>query len=154
MLNVGEKAPDFTLNDDAGVAVSLTDQLARGPVVVYFYPRDFTPVCTAEACMFRDAHQDLVAAGVRVLGISTQSAASHAKFKRTFKLPFPLLADADKAVAKAFGVLSLFGLVVRRATFLVMPDGTIADREVADLSAGAHERFVMRVLKKFEKHTT
>lgn len=148
MLNVGEKAPEFTLPDEAGVAVSLAEQLARGPVVVYFYPRDFTPVCTAEACMFRDVHEDLVAAGVRVLGVSTQSSSSHAKFKRMLKLPFPLLADREKEVARAFGVLSMFGLVVRRATFLVMPGGVIADREVADLSAGAHERFVKRVLER------
>lgn len=156
MLNIGDAAPDFTLNDDAGKPVSLSSLLASGPMVLYFYPADFTPVCTAEACMFRDWTADLAAAGVRVVGISPQSTESKQKFKQKHALSFPLLADPDKAAIRAYGASFLFGMFTRRVTYLIEPgaapsggtQGVIADRAVADLTVKPHESFVKRVLAK------
>ena len=104
MLNVGDRAPAFEAHTDSGDTVSLDGLLAEGPFVLYFYPADFTPVCTKEACMFRDAHPRLVQAGVRVYGVSPQGTSSHAAFREKHDLNFPLLADPDHAVCEAFGV--------------------------------------------------
>lgn len=156
MLNIGERAPDFALADDAGAPVSLSSLLASGPVVLYFYPADFTPVCTAEACMFRDWTAELAASGVRVVGVSPQGTESKKKFKAKHALSFPLLADPEKTAIRAYGVGFFFGMFTRRATYLVEPEageggvrGVIADRAVADLSVRPHEAFVKRVLAKF-----
>ncbi len=98
----GRKAPDFTLEDANGKRVSLADFKGKD-VIVYFYPKDDTPGCTKEACGFRDYWKDLQKAGVVVLGISADSAASHAKFATKYKLPFPLLSDPDRKVMEAWG---------------------------------------------------
>jgi peroxiredoxin Q/BCP len=126
----GEPAPDFDLPDAAGNHVSLAALRGR-TIVVYFYPKDDTPGCTTEACSFRDAWQDLQAAGVVVLGVSADSSASHAKFARKYGLPFTLLADEGATVAQRYGVWvekSLYGrqyMGMARTTFLIRPDGTI-----------------------------
>ncbi|PYM14893.1 MAG: peroxiredoxin, partial [Candidatus Rokuibacteriota bacterium] len=98
----GRKAPDFTLPDQRGKAVSLSDFKGRD-VVVYFYPKDDTPGCTKEACGFRDHWKDLQKADVVVLGISADDAASHTKFAAKYRLPFPLLSDPDRKVMEAWG---------------------------------------------------
>ena len=126
----GDPAPDFALADESGVVRRLSDQ--RGWTVVYFYPKDDTPGCTVEACAFRDADDALVAAGATVWGISPDDAASHARFRAKFQLVFPLLVDADHAVAEAYGAWvekMNYGrtfMGVQRSTFLVGPDGRIA----------------------------
>lgn len=152
MLSIGQPAPDFTLTDDLGNPVSLASLLASGPVVLYFYPADFTPVCTAQACMFRDWTQDLAAAGVRVVGISPQSQSSKHQFKQKHTLGFTLLADPERKAINAYGAAFLFGLFTRRVTYLVEPspagEGRIADRVVADLTVGPHKKFVERVLAR------
>jgi peroxiredoxin Q/BCP len=102
-------------------------------VVLYFYPRDNTPGCTVEACGFRDAWETLQARGVTVLGVSTDSVKSHERFARLFKLPFPLVADPDKQVVTAYGAyaeksfIGRIGLGTHRVTFLIAPDGRIAE---------------------------
>jgi|SRR6185295_17070320 len=154
MLKPGDLAPEFELPDETGTPVRLSALLARGPVVVYFYPADGTRVCTAEACMFRDAYSELAAAGVQVVGISPQSVESKARFKASFKadqpLPFPLLADVERDVAKKWGAVGLFGIPllggVRRVTYLVGKDGRVVDVVAADLSVGKHEEFVRRAV--------
>jgi peroxiredoxin Q/BCP len=151
MLQVGDAAPAFTLADASGNTVSLTDLVATGPIVLYFYPADFTPVCTAQACMFRDWTHDLAEAGIRVVGVSPQDAASKQKFSQKHTLGFTLLADPDKRAIRAYGAAFLFGLVTRRVTYLVEPSPAgpiIADRVVADLSVGPHRAFVTRVLAR------
>lgn len=148
MLNTGDRAPDFTLTDDSGGSVSLSDHLGDGPVLLYFYPADSTPACTAQACMFRDAHASLADAGVKVLGISQQDAESHRKFKKTNSLNFPLLADTDKQVIRAYGVAGPFGVFTRRATFHISPEGVIEQRLLADLRIDKHQKFVDRVLSQ------
>ena len=143
MKRIGDQAPDFELTDDAGTTVRLRDLSVAGPVVVAFYPADFTPVCTAQACMMRDEHDRLAEAGVTVVAISPQSSDSKARFRAKHGLSQRLLADPDRVAIKAFGVGLPLGLV-RRATFLVGRDGVIADRVVADLRVGPHAGLLSR----------
>ncbi len=130
MPQAGDKAPGFSLPDQSGATVSLS-QLKGRHVVLYFYPKDATPGCTTEACDFRDEHSALVKAGAVVLGVSPDSVASHQKFAAKQGLPFSLLADPDHALADAYGVWgekSLYGrkfMGLIRATFLIGPDGKV-----------------------------
>ena len=146
MLNVGEPAPDFTLADQDGQSVSLSGLLADGPIVLYFYPADFTPVCTREACAFRDRHEDLAKLSTQVVGISPQNAATHKRFAETFSLPFPLLCDTRKEVIRAYGVDGPLGFGVRRVTYLIEPSGNVANRVVSDLFLGSHLELIKEVL--------
>ncbi|HUG99328.1 MAG TPA: peroxiredoxin [Gammaproteobacteria bacterium] len=146
MLGPGDRAPDFTLPDQDGRDISLSELLADGPLVLYFYPADFTPGCTKEACTIRDMHGEIAAAGMRVVGIAPQDAASHARFRAEHKLPFTLLADRDKTVIRAWGVDGPLGIGVRRATFLVGGDGVIRDAVLADIRIGRHEEFIRAVI--------
>ena len=117
-------APGFTLPDQDGNEVSLVS--LRGQwVVVYFYPKDDTPGCTAESCAFRDAHEAFTDAGVRVLGISSDDVASHRAFADKHRLPFTLLADTDGAVRRSFGVKRTLGLLPGRVTYVIDPDGIV-----------------------------
>ena len=153
MLAIGQKAPDFELKGDASRTVRLSDLLKEGPIVLYFYPMDFTPVCTREACMFRDAHSELLKGGLRVYGVSPQTSARHESFRQHHRLPFPLLADTGKKVARAYGALGFLGLTVRRISYLIGADGTIEDAVRADFRLGQHEGFVRRVLAKTGSET-
>ncbi len=148
MLDKGDKAPDFTLPDQDGNDVTLSQLLSDGPLVLYFYPADFTPGCTKEACSIRDIHHEISAAGMRVVGISPQDADSHTRFRDKYKLPFTLLADPDKQAVKAFGVDGPLGVGVRRATYLIGEGGTIEDMVVADLRIGRHEDFIRRAIAR------
>lgn len=144
MLKAGDRAPDFSLPDQDGRPVGLSGLLADGPVVLYFYPADFTPGCTKEACAIRDMHDDLLDAGVRVVGVSPQDSASHARFRARHGLQFMLLADTDKTAIKAFGVDGPLGIGVRRATYLISPEGVIEDMVLADVMVGKHAQFIRR----------
>jgi peroxiredoxin Q/BCP len=126
----GDLAPLFSAQAGGGATVALADLLGKN-VVLYFYPRDNTPGCTIEACQFRDQFDDFKQRGIVVLGVSADSAASHDKFAHRFRLPFILLADEDKAIARAYGAWgekSFLGRKytgMRRITFLIGPDGRI-----------------------------
>jgi peroxiredoxin Q/BCP len=96
MLKAGDKAPEFVLENDKGEEISLSDLLKNGPLILYFYPADFTPGCTAEACSIRDIHSDIQSVGLQVAGVSPQDADSHARFREKHDLPFELLCDPDK----------------------------------------------------------
>ena len=146
MLNAGEKAPDFALENDRGEEVTLGGLLESGPLILYFYPADFTPGCTAEACSIRDIHSDIQSVGLQVAGVSPQDADSHARFREKHDLPFELLCDPDKTAAKAYDVDGPFGVGVRRATFLIDEDGTIRDAVQADLRIGRHEEFIKNAI--------
>ncbi len=130
MLKIGQPVPNFTLLDDTGASVSLSSFRGK-KVVVYFYPKDDTPGCTKEACAFRDGIAQLKARGAVVLGVSADSVESHGKFKTKYRLNFPLLSDAQKAVAHAYGVWkqkSLYGrtfMGIERTTFLIDEQGRI-----------------------------
>ena len=142
MLAKGTAAPEFELADQAGRKRTLAGLLIDGPLILYFYPADFTPGCTKEACSFRDLHQDLLKAGLRVVGISPQDTDSHRRFAEKHALNFTLLSDPDKRVIKAYGLDGPLGLGVRRGTYLIGKDGRIRDSVLADLRIGAHEAFV------------
>jgi peroxiredoxin Q/BCP len=124
---VGQSAPDFRLQDQNGKWHTLADHKGRW-VVLYFYPKDDTPGCTKQACTFRDDIFKFRAEGADVLGVSVDDVKSHAEFAEKYSLPFPLLADADKTVAKTYDVLTTFGPleVAKRDTFLIDPEGKVA----------------------------
>lgn len=149
MLNIGDTAPDFELTDENGAQVTLDDLLAGESLILYFYPADFTPLCTAEACSIRDMHDDIVDVGIKVVGISPQSERTHQRFKKQFNIPFPLLFDKDKKVIKAFGVDGPLGFGVRRATYLIGKDKNIENRVVSDLFIGSHTEFVKEVIANY-----
>ncbi len=146
MLETGDKAPDFSLTDQAGRTVTLGDLLQTGSLIVFFYPADFTPVCTREACLFRDAYAELAAAGISVAGISPNAADSHAQFSEAYKLGYTLLADPDKSAIKAYGVDGPLGIGVRRATFLIDSDGVIQQAVRADLRLTPHSGLISAAL--------
>jgi thioredoxin-dependent peroxiredoxin len=130
MLDINDKAPDITLEDENGKEVSLKDFKGK-TVVLYFYPRADTPGCTKEACEFRDTYKRIQKTGVVLLGASPDTAQAQKKFQEKFHLPFTLLADADKKLCNAFGVIqekNMYGkkvMGVVRTTFIIGPDGKI-----------------------------
>jgi thioredoxin-dependent peroxiredoxin len=146
MLNTGDMAPEFSLCDQDGAAWTLSDALRSGELVLYFYPADFTPVCTREACAFRDNFDDLSSVHVQIAGVSPQSAASHQRFRAAFKLPFPLLSDEQKQVIRAFGVDGPLGFGVRRVTYLIGTDRRIRSRVVSDFFVGGHTDLIKQVI--------
>jgi peroxiredoxin Q/BCP len=121
---MGDAAPAFRLQDQNGKWLSLNDESGKW-LVLYFYPMDDSPGCTTEACSFRDNIFAFRALGANVLGVSVQDVASKKNFAEKYSLPFPVLADSDKSVAKSYGVLSIFGFA-RRDTFIIDPQGHIA----------------------------
>jgi peroxiredoxin Q/BCP len=129
-LKAGDKAPDFTAKDQNGKTVSLAD-LKGKTVILYFYPKDDTPGCTAEACDFRDNYQSLLGKGFEVIGVSTDNEKSHKKFVTKHALPFPLIADTDHSVVEAYGVWgekNMYGkkyMGTVRTTFIIDADGNI-----------------------------
>jgi peroxiredoxin Q/BCP len=146
MLKAGERAPEFTLPDETATDRSLTELLSSGAIVLYFYPADFTPGCTRQACVLRDLHAEIQQAGLRVVGISPQSPESHAKFRDKYNLPFVLLSDQHKAVIKMYGVNGPLGIGVRRASYLVDGARRIRDAVLADFKIGRHADFVRKAI--------
>jgi peroxiredoxin Q/BCP len=130
-LQIGDKAPDFTLESDVGQKVSLKDFRGK-KVILYFYPRDDTPGCTKEACSFRDSLGSITSKDAVVLGVSSDGINSHKKFKQKYSLNFPLLSDPDKEVSKAYSVYKLKNLYgikhwgIERSTFLIGEEGKIS----------------------------
>ena len=151
-LTVGEKAPPFVLPASTGQPISL-QALAGKTVVLYFYPRDDTPGCTTEACGFRDSYDTLKAAGVEVLGVSADSLRAHTTFTEKYHLPFPLLSDADKTVAIAYGAWgekTLYGRKttgVIRSTVWIGPDGRVRRHWARVPDAEKHPEQVLAALK-------
>lgn len=134
-LTEGQKAPDFKAKDQNGKSISLSDFSGKD-VILYFYPKDDTPGCTAEACSFRDNYQSLLNEGFEVLGVSTDDEKSHQKFITKYSLPFSLIADTDKKIVEAYGVWvekNMYGkkyMGVARKTFIIDKNGLI--RKIID----------------------
>ena len=147
MLANGQKAPEFELADQDGRKHTLKALLKDGPLILYFYPADFTPGCTKEACSFRDLHQELLKAKLRVVGVSPQDVESHRRFAEKHGLNFPLLADLDKKAVKSYDLDGPLGFGVRRGTYLIGTDGKIQDSVLADLRIGSHEAFVKKAIQ-------
>jgi thioredoxin-dependent peroxiredoxin len=146
MLKTGGVAPEFILPDETGVEVSLTQLLQVGPLVLYFYPADFTPGCTKEACSIRDIHNDIVSVGLQVVGISPQDAESHKRFREQHKLPFRLLSDPEKVAIKMYDVDGPFGVGVRRVTYLINQGKKIQAAVQADILVGRHTEFIQKAI--------
>jgi peroxiredoxin Q/BCP len=146
MLNTGDKAPEFVLNNQEGIETSLSGLLQNGPLILYFYPADFTPGCTKEACAIRDIHTDIQSVGLQIVGISPQNENSHSRFREEHNLPFALLSDPEKVAIKIFDVDGPFGVGVRRATFLISQDGSIKDAMMADVRIGRHKEFIEKAV--------
>jgi thioredoxin-dependent peroxiredoxin len=131
-LDIGDRAPDFTLPDDRGGTVALTDYSGKH-LVVYFYPKAFTPGCTTQACDLRDGHASFLARGFEIAGISPDPVERLARFREEHRLPFPLLSDEDATVARAYGAYGTkknYGREyegIIRSTFVIGPDGTILE---------------------------
>jgi peroxiredoxin Q/BCP len=148
LLKVGDNAPDFTLPDEDGRPVALGRLRSAGPVLLVFYPRDFAPACARQLAMIRERHTELTAAGVTVLGISTDDLESHRRFRQALDLPFRLLSDVDQSVCHAYDVLGLFGTNTRRVTFVVDRDGRISGVAKATLRMQTHAALMTRVLER------
>lgn len=147
MLSKGELIPDISLKNKEGKLVSLPDY-SGAPLVVYFYPKDNTRVCTAQACGFRDHYEDFQQAGAEVIGISGDSIKSHKAVSEKRKLPFLLLSDQNKVALKAFRVpSSLFGLLPGRVTFIFDKAGKLVHSFRADFKADLHIQEALKVLK-------
>ncbi len=146
MLRAGERAAEFTLPDETGTDRSLTELLSTGAIILYFYPADFTPGCTRQACAFRDLHAEIQRAGLRIVGISPQSPASHAKFREKYHLPYVLLSDEHKTIIKMYGLNGPLGFGVRRATYLIDGSRRVRDAVLADFLIERHADFVRKAI--------
>jgi thioredoxin-dependent peroxiredoxin len=124
-VQVGDPVPDFTLPTQMGESVRLHDLLGKSIIVLYFYPKDYTGGCTAEACSFRDSYEVFKDAGAEVIGISSDSAVTHQKFTQKYRLPFMLLSDKGGVVRKLFGVPTTFGLIPGRVTYIIDKQGIV-----------------------------
>ena len=133
----GTHAPDFTLQDQDGASVTLSGLRGRW-VIVYFYPKDDTPGCTAESCSFRDSHEAFTDAGAEVIGISSDSVDSHRAFADKHNLPFTLLADVGGSVRKAWGVGRTLGVIPGRVTYVIDPEGVVRRRFSSQFSPKKH----------------
>lgn len=146
VLDRNDKAPDFELPTQSGGIFRLYEQLKSGPIVLYFYPKDFTPGCTAEACEFRDMSGEFLKRGFRVFGVSSDPPESHMRFIEKHHLNFTLLSDIDGKVRKLFNVRPTLGLLPGRTTFIIDRDGTILGRFSSQLRAGEHPKKMLELI--------
>jgi len=146
-LKVGDKAPDFELKTQDEGLFRLSEAVRGGPVVLYFYPRDETKGCTAQACSFRDSYQDFKDAGAQVVGVSSDSEADHRAFIANHRLPFTLLADSGGQVRKLYSVPKTLGILDGRVTFVIGKDQTIRHVFNSQLLATRHVSEALQVLK-------
>jgi thioredoxin-dependent peroxiredoxin len=147
-VRVGSTAPDFTLPDSSGNAVRLYSLLEKGPVVLYFYPKDETTGCTAQACEFRDRHSLFAAAGTTVVGVSDDTVKSHRGFQDHHRLPFTLVSDEEGAVRAAYGVKKTLGLIAGRVTFVIGPDRVVRHVFRSQLQFKRHVEEALRTVEQ------
>lgn len=151
-LKEGDRIPDFSLPNQDGEMVAIKDRLGKGPLVIYFYPKDETRICTAEACSFRDQYEVFQEAGADVIGISFDSPDKHKRFAEKHRLPFTLLSDQKKEVLKAFGAPTLFfGLVAGRITYVVDAEGIIRHVYHANRQASQHVDEAINSIKSLQQ---
>jgi len=150
-VRVGDRAPDFTLPDQTGKPVQLRDLLGRGTVVLYFYPKDETPGCTLEAHAFRDSYDRFTAAGAEVVGISSDSVASHRRFAARHTLPFLLLSDRDGGVRELYGVDKTLGFLPGRVTYVIDKAGVVRRTYSSQVLATRHSRVALAALAALDE---
>lgn len=149
-VQVGDTAPDFTLPSQSGETVSLKDFIGKKSVVLYFYPKDDTPGCTAEACGFRDSYEVFKEAGAEVIGVSDDSSASHQKFATKYNLPFILVSDTGKQLRKLYGVPSTLGLLPGRVTYVIDKNGVVRHIFNSQFNFKGHIEEALKTLKEFQ----
>lgn len=149
-IKTGDQAPDFSLPKQDGTPVHLKDLLQKAAVVLYFYPKDDTPGCTKEACSFRDSYEAFKDAGAEVVGISSQSAASHEAFAAKYRLPFTLLADEGGTVRRQYGVPSTLGLLPGRVTYVIDRQGVVRHVFNSQLNATRHVTEALGIVKQLQ----
>jgi thioredoxin-dependent peroxiredoxin len=152
MPRVGDPAPDFTLPSQDGTPVTLSDLTREGTVVLFFYPKDETPICTKEACAFRDSHEVFKDAGARVVGVSADSVSSHGSFARNHRLPYLLLSDEKREVQAKYGVAPMFGIGIftGRVTFVIDKKGVVRHAHSARFESQGHVDEAMAVVKQLQ----
>lgn len=150
-MNEGDKLKPFTATDQKGEQFDVTTLLGKKPLVIYFYPKDFTPGCTKEACSFRDRYEDFQELGAEVIGISGDNESSHKRFAKKYNLPFTLLSDENGQLRKLFGVKKNFlGLLPGRETFIFDIDAKLVLR-FNSMSADPHIRKALKTLKDLKR---
>jgi len=149
-IQVGDKAPDFTLPSQASEPVRLSDRFGERVVVLYFYPKDETPGCTREACAFRDSHEVFAEAGAEVIGVSSDSVERHAAFAGHHELPFTLLSDHGGEVRKSYGVPATFGMLPGRVTYVIDRTGTVRHVFNSQMNIGRHVEDALAVVKQLQ----
>ncbi len=153
-VTVGDVAPDFALPDQTGTEVRLRDLLGTKSVVLYFYPKDRTPGCTVEARAFRDNYEAFAAAGAEVIGVSSDSVASHRRFARRQDLPFLLLSDRAGTVRQLYGVEQTLGIVPGRVTYVIDPAGIVRHIYSSQLRVLRHPREALEAVRGIERPAT
>ena len=144
---VGDRAPDFALPSASGEMVRLSDFVGKRNVVLYFYPKDETPGCTAEACAFRDSYEVFKDAGAEVIGVSSDSEESHQRFSAHYRLPFILLSDQGGAVRKRYDVPATFGLLPGRVTYVIDKQGIVRHIFSSQANIGKHISDALETLR-------
>ncbi len=147
-IRAGDVAPDFTLPQQDGSQFRLADALAKGAVVLYFYPKDDTPGCTVEACSFRDAYEDFKDAGAQVVGVSSDAADAHRAFVDKHKLPFTLLSDVGSRIRKLYGVPSTLWVLPGRVTYVIGAGGVVLHVFDSQMNPAKHVSEAIAVLRK------
>jgi thioredoxin-dependent peroxiredoxin len=149
-LQIGDTVPAFTLPTQTGETVNLQDFIGKSAIVLYFYPKDETAGCTAEACSFRDSYEIFKDAGAEVIGISSDSVETHQKFAKKNRLPFTLLSDKGGAVRKLFGVPTTFGLIPGRVTYIIDKKGIVRNIFSSQFTPEKHITEALNTIKSFE----
>jgi len=147
-IKVGQKAPGFILPDKNGNNVTLSDYLGKANIVLFFYPKDESYGCTKEACSFRDSYEDFKDAGAEVIGISSDNQTSHQEFAVHHQLPFILLSDKDRKIAKLYGVGNTLGLLPGRVTFVIDKNGIIRMIYSSQVNFEKHVKEAVEALRK------
>ncbi len=147
-IKVGDKAPDFTLNSATGEKVSLKDFYGKKSVVLYFYPKDDTPGCTAESCAFRDSYEVFKEAGAEVIGVSGDSQQSHQQFARKYNLPFILLSDRDNKLRQLYGVPATLFILPGRVTYAIDKQGVVRHIFDSMMNFTGHVEESLKTLKE------
>jgi len=146
-IRVGDLAPDFTLPNQSGQPVTLSDFLGKKAVVLYFYPKDNTPGCTIESCTFRDSYDAFQTNGAEVISISSDSPTSHQQFATKYNLPFTLVSDEGSKIRNAYGVPSTLGLLPGRVTYIIDLEGKVRHIFNSQFNPKAHVSEAMQVLQ-------
>ena len=148
-IKVGDRVPDFSLPSQTGTTVNVSDLIGKKSLVIYFYPKDDTPGCTAESCAFRDSYEVFTDAGAEVIGISADSPQSHQQFAQKYNLPFTLLSDSDNRVRKLFGVPSTLFVLPGRVTYIIDKAGIVRHIFDSMLDFKAHVTESLNTIKSF-----